>query len=328
MARKRVSTRLVSVAFVAAFLGSAASPAAAGPNWPEWRGPLRTGRSPTADPPLECRRQERALEARRPRPRSRQPDRLGRPRARDDRRAGRGGPQDARVRGDGGRAQGRQAAVAHGRPRGGAPRGDPPDEQLCERLAAHRRQAALRLLRVARPVRARPEGQAALGEAAREDADAQRLRRRRLARDPRRDAGRHLGPRGSRLHRGARRGDRQGALAQGPRRAHHLGDTARDRGRGRAAGGGRGDEPRRELRPRHGRGTLARLRPHDQRDPSPVYADGVVYVTSGFRGNACRRSASRTPRERSRPLPALLFRYDKDTPECNRRCSIVDSSTS
>jgi len=48
--------------------------------------------------------------------------------------------------------------------------------------------------------------------------------------------------------------------------------------------------------------------------PSPVYADGIVYVTSGFRGNALlaiRLSAAKG--EVSGP-PGLVFRYDRDTP--------------
>jgi len=53
MARSRVSPGLVSVVLVAAVVAGVALDAGAGPNWPEWRGPLRTGEAPTADPPLE-----------------------------------------------------------------------------------------------------------------------------------------------------------------------------------------------------------------------------------------------------------------------------------
>jgi outer membrane protein assembly factor BamB len=53
MSGKRVSPRLVSIAFVAAVVTGGMAPAADAPGWPEWRGPLRTGEGPTADPPLE-----------------------------------------------------------------------------------------------------------------------------------------------------------------------------------------------------------------------------------------------------------------------------------
>ena len=53
MVRSRVSPRLVSVAFAAALVAAALLPAPVDANWPEWRGPLRTGEGPAADPPLE-----------------------------------------------------------------------------------------------------------------------------------------------------------------------------------------------------------------------------------------------------------------------------------
>jgi outer membrane protein assembly factor BamB len=53
MARSRISPGLVSAAFVAVVVACLVSVADAGPNWPEWRGPLRTGEGPAADPPLE-----------------------------------------------------------------------------------------------------------------------------------------------------------------------------------------------------------------------------------------------------------------------------------
>lgn len=48
--------------------------------------------------------------------------------------------------------------------------------------------------------------------------------------------------------------------------------------------------------------------------PSPVYADGVVYVTSGFRGNALQAIRVKDAKGEVTAAPALLFRYDKDTP--------------
>ena len=53
MSGSRVSPRLVSIAFVAAVVTGGFAPASDAPSWPEWRGPLRTGESPTANPPLE-----------------------------------------------------------------------------------------------------------------------------------------------------------------------------------------------------------------------------------------------------------------------------------
>jgi outer membrane protein assembly factor BamB len=50
MARSRVSPGRVSIACLAALFASGAWADTA--DWPEWRGPLRTGESPTADPPL------------------------------------------------------------------------------------------------------------------------------------------------------------------------------------------------------------------------------------------------------------------------------------
>jgi outer membrane protein assembly factor BamB len=48
--------------------------------------------------------------------------------------------------------------------------------------------------------------------------------------------------------------------------------------------------------------------------PSPVYADGIVYVTSGFRGNALQAIRLSAAKGEVVGAPALVFRYDKDTP--------------
>src|SRR5262245_4215923 len=48
--------------------------------------------------------------------------------------------------------------------------------------------------------------------------------------------------------------------------------------------------------------------------PSPVYGDGIVYVTSGFRGNALQAIRLSAARGEVVGAPALVFRYDKDTP--------------
>ena len=48
--------------------------------------------------------------------------------------------------------------------------------------------------------------------------------------------------------------------------------------------------------------------------PSPVYADGIVYVTSGFRGNALQAIRVKDAKGDVAGTPAVLFRYDKDTP--------------
>jgi outer membrane protein assembly factor BamB len=48
--------------------------------------------------------------------------------------------------------------------------------------------------------------------------------------------------------------------------------------------------------------------------PSPVYADGIVYLTAGFRGNALQAIRVKDAKGDVAGTPALLFRYDKDTP--------------
>jgi len=48
--------------------------------------------------------------------------------------------------------------------------------------------------------------------------------------------------------------------------------------------------------------------------PSPVYGDGIVYVTSGFRGNALQAIRLSAAKGEVVSPPALVFRYDKDTP--------------
>jgi len=48
--------------------------------------------------------------------------------------------------------------------------------------------------------------------------------------------------------------------------------------------------------------------------PSPVYADGVVYVTSGFRGNALQAIRVSDAKGMVDKAPALVFRHDRDTP--------------
>ena len=48
--------------------------------------------------------------------------------------------------------------------------------------------------------------------------------------------------------------------------------------------------------------------------PSPVSGDGIVYVTSGFRGNALRAIRLSAAKGDLTGPPALVWRYDKDTP--------------
>lgn len=48
--------------------------------------------------------------------------------------------------------------------------------------------------------------------------------------------------------------------------------------------------------------------------PSPVYADGIVYLTAGFRGNALQAIRVKDAKGDVTGTPALVFRYDKDTP--------------
>ena len=48
--------------------------------------------------------------------------------------------------------------------------------------------------------------------------------------------------------------------------------------------------------------------------PSPVFADGVVYAMSGFRGNALRAVRLKDAKGLVAGPPGLVFTYDKDTP--------------
>jgi outer membrane protein assembly factor BamB len=48
--------------------------------------------------------------------------------------------------------------------------------------------------------------------------------------------------------------------------------------------------------------------------PSPVYADGIVYVMSGFRGNAAYAVKLAEAKGDISGTPAILWKYDRDTP--------------
>ena len=48
--------------------------------------------------------------------------------------------------------------------------------------------------------------------------------------------------------------------------------------------------------------------------PSPVYADGIVYLTSGFRGNAMYAVKLAEAKGDITNSPAILWKYDRDTP--------------
>jgi outer membrane protein assembly factor BamB len=48
--------------------------------------------------------------------------------------------------------------------------------------------------------------------------------------------------------------------------------------------------------------------------PSPVYADGIVYVTSGHRGSALQAIRVKDAKGEVAGPPALVFRHDRDTP--------------
>ena len=48
--------------------------------------------------------------------------------------------------------------------------------------------------------------------------------------------------------------------------------------------------------------------------PSPVFGDGLVFVTSGFQGNDSRRSASPTRRGDITGTSAIVWTLDRDTP--------------
>lgn len=48
--------------------------------------------------------------------------------------------------------------------------------------------------------------------------------------------------------------------------------------------------------------------------PSPVYGDGIVYLTAGFRGSALQAIRVRDASGEVTGAPALVFRHDRDTP--------------
>jgi outer membrane protein assembly factor BamB len=48
--------------------------------------------------------------------------------------------------------------------------------------------------------------------------------------------------------------------------------------------------------------------------PTPVYADGLVFLTSGFRGNALMAVKLAEARGDITNSPAVVWRYDRDTP--------------
>jgi outer membrane protein assembly factor BamB len=48
--------------------------------------------------------------------------------------------------------------------------------------------------------------------------------------------------------------------------------------------------------------------------PSPVYADGIVYLTSGFRGNVLYAVRLAEAKGDITGTPAILWKYDRDTP--------------
>ena len=250
-----LAVAVVAVALLAP--GAGAQSAAPARFWPQWRGPLGTGESTTAKPPLEWSEQKNirwklplqgegkstpvvwgdlvfitsavrsgGSAAPAPAPADRR-----RPAAR---RAAAGCP--LRVRRPGGQSRRREGPLAQGRPHRAAPRGASCRRDLRVGIDPHRRPSRLRVLRLARALRARHERQPQVGETARTDADAQWIRRGQLAGAPRRQPARAVGPRGRRLHRVARRRDRQGTLAARARRADDVVHAACGGARGQAAG--------------------------------------------------------------------------------------------
>ena len=204
------------------------------------------------------------MEGRNPRARSLVADRLGRSGLRHHGGAGRrdrrGAARPARLaaaarrpplRRDGPRSEDGQDGLAAGRARSRAARAVARRQRhVGVQLAHHRRRAALRLLRVVRDLRLRPERQAALGEGPRRQAHAERVRRGLDAGDPRQHDGHRLGSSERRVvRRRARHARWQGAVAAAPQGNRHLGDAADPRGERPAAGD----------RARHG--TCPQLRP-------------------------------------------------------------------
>ena len=126
------------------------------------------------------RHEEHPLEGAGRRRRQEQPDRLARHRLPDQRRPRcRRGPA---VHAPRHRPCRRQGEVEPGAAPGEATRGTPSGRLLRRRIGAHRRPAAVRLVRLARALRHRLHRQGAVGEVVRADADAHGVRRGQLGR--------------------------------------------------------------------------------------------------------------------------------------------------
>ena len=62
--------------------------------------------------------------------------------------------------------------------------------------------------------------------------------------------------------------------------------------------------------------------------PSPVHADGMVYVTSGYRGNNLQAIRLADARGDIAGTDAIVWQLDRDTPStCRRRCSMTTRCT-
>ena len=302
--------------------------------WPQWRGPHANGRVHHRQPAARVERDQEHRAGRSPMPGrgNSSPvvwgDRIfvttRRARRRDRRRAARAArrPAAARhapLRGDG------ASTARPARPSGSASRASRSRTRpshfengtWASGSPITDGQRAVRLLRVVRPLRLRPERQAAVGEGPRRQADAQRVRRGVHAGAARQHARRRLGPpERPVVRRRARHARRQGAVARAAQGDRHLGDAARPRGQ----------------RPAAGRScpAMERVRAYDLANGSVVWeADGLTMNTIPSpvlrgrpgvpderlpRQRPARRSASPTPRATSTAPAPSSWTLDRDTP--------------
>ena len=190
----------------------------------------------------------------------------------------------------------------------------PPRRHLRLRLRAHRRRAGLRLLRLARPLRPRPEGQRSWEK----DLGGMNIKL---------GFGEGASPalHGDRL---VVNWDHEGEsfiVALDKKTGKELWRAPRDEktswstplvvehGRKRP-GRHQRHQPRAQLRPGHGQAALGGPGMTANAIPTPVPDGDVVYLTSGFRGNALMAVKLRAAKGDITGTPAIVWRYDRDTP--------------
>ena len=125
---------------------------------------------------------------------------------------------------------------------------------------------------------------------------------------------RPVGPRGRLVHRGARPEDRPRALAAEARGEDLLGLAAPRGPRGADAGGDERDEQGPQLRRGLGDLVWETAGMTQNAIPTPVNLDGLVILTSGFRGNALLAVKLAEAKGDLAASQAVAWKLDRDTP--------------